>query len=82
MVSKGSLIYPCNTPYKFNPDYLKLYADEEHVNTNEQLEEEFKSMRKAGVVQLMADVMPLECLIVRHYEVFMQLLQGRAQLMC
>ena len=63
--------------YALNPDHLKLYAAEQHVNTNEQLEYEFKCMRKAGVVQLMADVLPLECLIVRHYEVFMQLLQGR-----
>ncbi len=54
-------------------DHTRLAA-EQHINTHEQLESEFECMRKAGVVQLMEDMMPLECLIVKHYEVFLQLI--------
>lgn len=50
-----------------------LFAAEQHINTDEQLKYEFDCMRKAGVVQLMVDVMPLECLIVNHYEEFLLL---------
>ncbi len=53
--------------------HLAHIAAEQHINSNEQLESEFKCLRNAGVVQLMEDEMPLECLIVKHYEVFMQL---------
>ena len=49
-------------------------ASVEQHGTTAQLEAEFKRMREAGVVRLMADVMPLECMIVDHYEDFLRLL--------
>jgi hypothetical protein len=49
-------------------------ASVERHGATVQLEAEFKRMREAGVVRLMADVMPLECMIVDHYEEFLSLI--------
>lgn len=45
-----------------------------HVNTNYQLLEEMKAMRKRGVVSLMAAEMPVECMIIDKCEEFVKLL--------
>ena len=42
--------------------------------TNDQLASEMERMRKANVPQLLADEMPLACLIITHYEKFIALL--------
>ncbi|GAX84879.1 hypothetical protein CEUSTIGMA_g12300.t1 [Chlamydomonas eustigma] len=73
LVAAGSLM----TAEVFGADLDSAYADrnrEQHVNTNAQLQVEFERMRKAGVVALMQEEMPLECLILDHFEVFLQLL--------
>lgn len=49
-------------------------AEMQHVNTNQQLEIEMSRMRNDGVVGLLQDDMPLECMIIEHYDVFLALL--------
>jgi len=46
----------------------------QHVNTNQQLELDMKRMRDDGVVQLMQEDMPMECMIIEHSDVFLALL--------
>ncbi len=53
---------------------LLLHADAQHVNTNEQLEAELKGLHEAGVAELFEDDEPAAALLVKHYDVFLQLL--------
>lgn len=66
----------CCTFRSMESGLLKLYigcsAEDQHINTDVQLEKEFKKLRKAGVVELLGDDMPVECSIIDHYEVFLQ----------
>ena len=44
------------------------------MNTNQQLEMEMKRMRDDGVVELLQEDMPMECMIIEHSDVFLALL--------
>jgi hypothetical protein len=56
--------------------HAHMCAETQHVNTDAQLESELRLLRTDGVVQLCSETMPFECMIVDHYETFLQLLPG------
>lgn len=55
-------------------DAYQSRNDAQHVNTNEQLEAELKGLHEAGVAELFEDDEPAAALLVKHYDVFLQLL--------
>jgi hypothetical protein len=54
-----------------------LHADVSHVGTSdEQLRQEFKAIVASGALENLEELMPVECLIASHHELFLQLLPG------
>lgn len=50
-------------------------AEVQDANTNQQLEIEMKRMRDDGVVELLKEDMPFQCMIIEHSDVFLALLK-------
>lgn len=54
--------------------YIDRCADNAHVNTTSVLHQEMEELRESGALELLCEKFPVECLIVQHHEVFLQML--------